>query len=114
MPLKPGAHDCKANIFLLNNYYSMWTYICICKFLGVLAGIFENMIIFCKRTNGRPKKFQRCPQSRKKHTKITPIPSDGLFKKIMEDVVTARDFLEYYLPDDFKKLIDLYEKWKKY
>lgn len=45
--------------------------------------------------------------SRKKRTKITPIPSDGLFKKIMEDVVTARDFLEYYLPDDFKKLIDL-------
>jgi len=27
-----------------------------------------------------------------------PIKSDGLFKKIMQDVVAAREFLEFYLP----------------
>ena len=38
---------------------------------------------------------------------VTPIKSDGLFKKIMQDVVAAREFLEFYLPLDFKDLVDL-------
>jgi len=35
------------------------------------------------------------------------VPSDGLFKTIMEDEVAAREFLGYYLPEDFKDLVDL-------
>ena len=38
---------------------------------------------------------------------VTAIKSDALFKKIMQDEVAAREFLEYYLPVDFKKLVDL-------
>ena len=38
---------------------------------------------------------------------VTPIKSDALFKKIMQDEVAAREFLEYYLLVDFKKLVDL-------
>src|ERR1044071_419196 len=32
---------------------------------------------------------------------------DALFKKIMENSIVAREFLEYYLPIEFKELIDL-------
>ncbi|ALN40987.1 prenyltransferase [Rickettsia rhipicephali] len=32
---------------------------------------------------------------------------DSLVKIIMNDPVTAQEFLEYYLPDDFKSLVDL-------
>ncbi len=32
---------------------------------------------------------------------------DSLVKIIMTDPVAAEEFLEYYLPDDFKKLVDL-------
>ena len=35
------------------------------------------------------------------------VPSDGLFKTIMEDTVAAQEFLEYYLPENFKELVDL-------
>ncbi len=35
------------------------------------------------------------------------IPSDALFKKIIEEPSVAQEFLEYYLPQDFKKLVDL-------
>jgi predicted transposase/invertase (TIGR01784 family) len=38
---------------------------------------------------------------------VTPIKSDALFKKIMQDEIAAREFLEYYLPADFKQLVDL-------
>ncbi len=34
-------------------------------------------------------------------------PSDALFKTIMEDVVAAREFLEHYLPNNLKELVDL-------
>jgi len=44
---------------------------------------------------------------KKKTSKTKSTPSDALFKKIMENPVAAREFLEYYLPDDFKELIDL-------
>lgn len=33
--------------------------------------------------------------------------SDALFKTIMEDADAAREFLEHYLPSDFKKHVDL-------
>ena len=36
-----------------------------------------------------------------------PVPTDALFKTIMEDTVAAREFLEYYLSKDFKDLVDL-------
>lgn len=36
-----------------------------------------------------------------------PVPSDALFKTIMEDIGAAREFLEYYLPKDFKELVNL-------
>lgn len=42
-----------------------------------------------------------------KKSKKEIIRSDALFKKIMEDAGAAKEFLEYYLPEDFKKLIDL-------
>lgn len=32
---------------------------------------------------------------------------DALFRKIMENKIIAQKFLEYYLPADFKTLIDL-------
>ncbi|KJV78123.1 transposase, YhgA-like family protein [Rickettsia rhipicephali str. Ect] len=32
---------------------------------------------------------------------------DSLVQIIMNDPVTAQEFLEYYLPDDFKSLVDL-------
>ncbi len=32
---------------------------------------------------------------------------DGLFKKIMQEQLAAREFLEYYLPPNIKRLIDL-------
>lgn len=35
------------------------------------------------------------------------VPSDALFKTIMEDIAAAKEFLEYYLPKDFKELVDL-------
>lgn len=38
---------------------------------------------------------------------LTPIKSDALFKRIMQDEIAAREFLEYYLPADFKQLVDL-------
>lgn len=38
---------------------------------------------------------------------VTAIKSDALFKKIMQDEIAAREFLEYYLPADFKQLVDL-------
>ena len=45
----------------------------------------------------------------KARKKLVPIKSDALFKKIMEDVVAAREFLEFYLPVDFKNLLNLAE-----
>jgi predicted transposase/invertase (TIGR01784 family) len=36
-----------------------------------------------------------------------PIKHDSLFKTIMENPLAAREFLDYYLPSDFKELIDL-------
>lgn len=38
---------------------------------------------------------------------VKPIKSDGLFKKIMEDPVAAREFLEHYLPSSIKEIVDL-------
>jgi predicted transposase/invertase (TIGR01784 family) len=35
------------------------------------------------------------------------IKSDALFKSILEEEIAAREFLEYYLPADFKALVDL-------
>jgi len=35
------------------------------------------------------------------------IKSDALFKRIMQEEVAAKEFLEYYLPKEFKELIDL-------
>ncbi len=45
----------------------------------------------------------------KARKKLVPIKSDALFKKIMEDVLAAREFLEFYLPVDFKNLLNLAE-----
>jgi predicted transposase/invertase (TIGR01784 family) len=47
------------------------------------------------------------PKSSAKKPKLAPIASDGLFKKIMAELPVAREFLEHYLPDDFKELVDL-------
>ena len=47
------------------------------------------------------------PTSSKNKKHIARPPSDALFKKIMENKVAAQEFLEYYLPADFKALIDL-------
>jgi predicted transposase/invertase (TIGR01784 family) len=52
--------------------------------------------------------MQKNTKNQKKIRKAKiPIKSDGLFKKIMQDVVAAREFLEFYLPPDFKDLVDL-------
>ena len=52
--------------------------------------------------------MQRKLKKREKIKKaVTPIKSDALFKKIIQDEVAAREFLEYYLPVNFKKLVDL-------
>lgn len=35
------------------------------------------------------------------------IRSDALFKRIMENPAAAKEFLEYYLPENFKSWVDL-------
>ena len=34
------------------------------------------------------------------------IKSDALFKRIMQEEIAAREFLEYYLPKEFKELYE--------
>lgn len=43
----------------------------------------------------------------KKKKASVAIKSDALFKRIMQEEVAAKEFLEYYLPKEFKELIDL-------
>jgi len=43
----------------------------------------------------------------KKKSVISQIKRDALFKRIMQEELAAREFLEYYLPKDFKDLVDL-------
>ena len=43
----------------------------------------------------------------KKKKASVEIKSDALFKRIMQEEVAAKEFLEYYLPKEFKDLIDL-------
>lgn len=43
----------------------------------------------------------------KKKKASVEIKSDALFKRIMQEEVAAKEFLEYYLPKEFKELIDL-------
>jgi predicted transposase/invertase (TIGR01784 family) len=43
----------------------------------------------------------------KKKKASVAIKSDALFKRIMQEEVAAKEFLEYYLPREFKDLIDL-------
>ncbi|BBJ32075.1 hypothetical protein RAS_11840 [Rickettsia asiatica] len=38
---------------------------------------------------------------------VKKLKHDSLVKIIMTDLVAAEEFLEYYLPSDFKKLVDL-------
>lgn len=38
---------------------------------------------------------------------VKKLKHDSLVKIIMTDKIAAQEFLEYYLPKDFKKLIDL-------
>ena len=39
--------------------------------------------------------------------KIASMKHDALFKKIMESPIAAQEFLDHYLPSDFKNLVDL-------
>lgn len=43
----------------------------------------------------------------KKKKASVAIKSDALFKRIMQEEVAAKEFLEYYLPKEFMELIDL-------
>lgn len=43
----------------------------------------------------------------KKKKASVAIKSDALFKRIMQEEVAEKEFLEYYLPKEFKELIDL-------
>jgi predicted transposase/invertase (TIGR01784 family) len=45
--------------------------------------------------------------NKKKNKKTNNTPHDALVKKAMEDIDTARELLEEYLPTEFKSLIDL-------
>jgi len=48
--------------------------------------------------------------SRKKQVKqLANLKHDALFKKIMQDELAAKEFLEYYLPANLKELLDLTE-----
>lgn len=38
---------------------------------------------------------------------MKPISLAALFKNIIQEDLAARELLEYYLPSDFKELIDL-------